>query len=1103
MAYYVDRVVVADAFKEPERYYRILSDGRSKLMEGRRPSIRIVGTKPLTRGGLAGAKADAQPTLIEQPIWDEEENEFINSLRDEVREWRNAGYPGTARVTRRLLEWWFERDEERHTMQRRFFFCQQEAVETLVYLYEVQRRKKMPETGDLLRYALKLATGTGKTVVMAQVVVWSTLHKAKVSGSTLSANFLVLVPNLTVRDRVSGVPRGDGLDPGGTENLYDEFDMVPPDYTDAFRPNVIVRNWQSIPLETSRDDWVNDDTFASDRFVPASLIWAMQRRQRRDPNVGIRRILKGWRDCVVINDEAHHVYGQKKTRKGQEPQHIVWTKIIHRIDEVAKLSMVVDLSATPWYGSGAAKEEGTLFEWTVCDFSVYDAFESGLVKVVRLPEPGEAGGGYLDLWDSVKEAKTKDEYLAACRGAIASIYASWRDDYLDWAAKFEQFRDPQPVLLVVADNAKRAGWLFEHLTTDYEYLRNPDDADPTEYRTIQVDSKVFEADRGKEAVLRDMMSTVGKKGASGEYVRCIVSVNMLSEGWDVKSVTHILGLRAFGSPLLTEQVVGRGLRRTDYSVLYEPLDDRGPGSDETVDAFGVPFVGFPVQKSRRKRRLPKKGQTPIPIAPQAKKAKYRVRIPNVRSWAVGVSERLSDVIDVSGLDVVTIDPAKTPPDVTMVPAIGAGADKEINLTSFRDEHPMLSIAMAVAAELLERTSPDDADVPGTGPTFEELLEVTTAYLATRLNVLPGGDERDVWIPLYRQDVLNILDTAIRGAGAPGLRSVPILGDPPHLDTEAIREFRWVGDRAAGKKTHLDKVACDSPLEADFADYLDRARDVVRYVKNEKFGFSVTYFEGGRPRQYYPDFIIAQTDDDGIERWVVAETKGELWPNTHLKRQAADKWCRQMTTAGEGEWKYVFVHQPSFEAAKKAGVESLADLISHLEGTPMREGLTLIPTHDPRVETEKFRTLLPVYSLRAAAGYFGSGEPVELEGWIEVDGMGHMTEEHFVARVVGRSMEPTIHDGDLCVFRSRPTGTRRNKVLLVQYQGPADPETGGSYTVKRYTSEKILDEEGNLANAEVRLAPDNKEYDEIVLTPEYEHDVAVIAEFVAVLTRSDD
>jgi type III restriction enzyme len=210
----------------------------------------------------------------------------------------------------------------------------------------------MPETGELLRYALKLATGTGKTVVMALFVTWATLHKRKVSGSSLSANFLVLVPNLTVRDRVSGQPRGDGLDPAGEHNLYDGFEMVPPEYREEFHPNVLVRNWQGIPLENKREDWIGDGDVPLEegRFIPQAVLRAMQRRAKQDPNAPIRRLLGGWRDLVVINDEAHHVYGEKRGRKADEPEHIKWSKILHRIGKAARVSLVIDLSATPWYG---------------------------------------------------------------------------------------------------------------------------------------------------------------------------------------------------------------------------------------------------------------------------------------------------------------------------------------------------------------------------------------------------------------------------------------------------------------------------------------------------------------------------------------------------------------------------------------------------------------------------------------------------------------------------------------------------------------------------------------------------------------------------------
>jgi hypothetical protein len=188
---------------------------------------------------------------------------------------------------------------------------------------------------------------------------------------------------------------------------------------------------------------------------------------------------------------------------------------------------------------------------------------------------------------------------------------------------------------------------LEHLIRDYELLRNPDAEDRRRWVTIQVDSKVFDADKGSEAVLREMVNTVGSTGKPGAQVRCIVSVNMLSEGWDVKSVTHILGLRAFGSPLLTEQIIGRGLRRTNYDVLNQPLEERPEGSEETVDAFGIPFVGFPVQK-RRRPPAGVWGQTPVWIEPDGKNEKYRVRMPNVRSWAVGVTQSLADLYPCRG-----------------------------------------------------------------------------------------------------------------------------------------------------------------------------------------------------------------------------------------------------------------------------------------------------------------------------------------------------------------------------------------------------------------------------------------------------------------------
>ncbi|MBU0508889.1 DEAD/DEAH box helicase family protein [bacterium] len=1104
MAYIVDRVVICDAFREPDKHYQLLPGGRSKLALVRRPSVRFLASAKDAKGGIAGIVGKQAGLFEDMLASSEQQNDFVNQLREEVRGWRESGYLGTALVTRRLLEWWFERDDERRAIGRRFFYCQQEAIETIIYLYEVQKRRKMPETVDLIRYALKLATGTGKTVVMALLVTWSTLHRRKVSGSSLSANFLVLVPNLTVRDRVSGKPRGDGLAYSGEHNLYDAFDTIPPEYRDEFHPNVVVRNWQGIPLEGKREDWIPEDVVEEGRFIPAAVLRAMRRRAQQDPNAVIRRMLGGWRDLVVINDEAHHVYGEKRTKKSDDPAYIKWSKILDRISKAAKVSLVVDLSATPWYGSGSPKPEGTLFEWLVCDFSVYDAFESGLVKVVRLPDPDEKGHIYLDLWDDVKGSRTKEEYLRGCKGAIASIYSSWKKDFNEWGSMFDFARGPSPVLLCVADNATRAAWLFEHLTREYDLLRNPDDEDRKRWVTIQVDSKVFDADKGNEAVLREIVNTVGRKGLAGEGVRCIVSVNMLSEGWDVQSVSHILGLRAFGSPLLTEQIIGRGLRRTNYDVLNQPLEERPEGSEETVDAFGIPFVGFPVEK-RKRPKTGEWGQKPVWIEPDAKKAKFRVRVPNVRSWAVGVTESLADLVRVEELPEVKLNSKETPPDVNVRPVVGGQPEAIMTLDEFRKEWPLLKTAFLIAEELFDSTNPGSAADLGIGPTFDELLDLSRRFLDSRLRILEvdgvKSDLRDVGIPFWRFPVLDILENAVRGAGVAGVEPVPILGNPDWLDSANMRRFQWTGVLAEGKRCHTNKVPCHTDLEKRFSEFLDRASDVICYFKNERFGFSVTYYEGNRPRQYYPDFIITAREADGREVKWLAETKGEIRPNTGLKSAAANLWCEKMSRTVHGHWRYLFLPQRKFEMALTVGVKSLMDLAASLVKPQPGPQLNLISLDDVRAKKEAFKTLLPLYSLKAAAGYFGGGEPVEPEGWIEADGIGRLDERMFVAKAIGRSMEPRIYDGDYLVFRANPVGSREGKIVLVQYRGPADPETGGSYTVKRYHSEKTGADDGEWQHLKIVLSPINQEFRPIVLVPEDQEAVRVVAEYVATLGKT--
>jgi SOS-response transcriptional repressor LexA len=345
--------------------------------------------------------------------------------------------------------------------------------------------------------------------------------------------------------------------------------------------------------------------------------------------------------------------------------------------------------------------------------------------------------------------------------------------------------------------------------------------------------------------------------------------------------------------------------------------------------------------------------------------------------------------------------------------------------------------------------------------------------------------------------LDVLETAIRGAGVSGVEPVPILGSPEWLDSAQLRRFQWTGLVAEGKRCHTNKVPCHTDLEKRFADFLDGAKDVSRYFKNERLGFSVTYYESNRPRQYYPDFIIAGRDQDGREVMWLAETKGEVRPNTALKSEAARLWCEKMSGTKYGQWRYLFVQQRKFETALAAGARSLGELAESLVVARPEPQLRLISLGDERVRAERFKTLLPLYSLKAAAGYFGNAEPVDPEGWIDADG-GKLDERMFVCRAVGRSMEPTIRDGDYMVFRAKPVGSRQGKIVLAQYRGPADPDTGGAFTVKRYSSEKRAERDGGWRHTKVVLSPSNPEYAPIVISEAEAEYVQILAEFVTVL-----
>ena len=309
-----------------------------------------------------------------------------------------------------------------------------------------------------------------------------------------------------------------------------------------------------------------------------------------------------------------------------------------------------------------------------------------------------------------------------------------------------------------------------------------------------------------------------------------------------------------------------------------------------------------------------------------------MRVPNVRSWAVGIIQSLATLIKVADLPEIRLNPRETPPAVNVRPVVGGKPEAIMTLDEFRKEWPVLKTAFFLAEELFDATNPGLAADLGIGPTFDELLDVVRRYLDKRvisLQVAGGSDIRDIGIYFRRRQAFDVLENAIRGAGNPGVKPVPILGKPDWLDSGELRRFQWTGIVAEGERCHSNKIACHTDLERRFADLLDQAEDVVRYFKNERFGFSITYYENNRPRQYYPDFIITTRQKDGKEITWVAETKGEMRPNTALKSNAAALWCEKMSAPAYGSWRYLFVPQRDFETAEPyaRNLEGLAEDLS--------------------------------------------------------------------------------------------------------------------------------------------------------------------------------
>jgi type III restriction enzyme len=959
--------ILNSPYEVPTRHHALSENGEPlnhPPIEGRRRS-QYVAPVPKSRKVTVDPKKQASLDLDQQGQGSDQYNlsKLINEIRGHVETWRNIPNPndwGVTPSTQRLLQHWRHHDYS----GPRPFFCQVEAVETAIWLAEVARNRRQyahifrhleeanrDANPEIFRIALKLATGAGKTTVMAMLIAWQSINAARQPNSSLfSRGFLIVAPGITIKDRLRV------LNPSDSNSYYRSRELVPQE--------------MMIDLGKAKIEIVNYHVF--------------QRRKAHDLNAVGLRLMKGWKNeeieqletegqmlqracgdllqlknIVVINDEAHHCYRERPGShdeddlKGEEKDEAkenneaarLWISGIEALKRKVGVRAVYDLSATPFFLRGSGYEEGTLFPWVVSDFSLVDAIECGIVKLPRVPVADNSVNAtepvYRNLWDHIgkkmpKKGAGKSGDLdplsmpAELQTALYSLYSHYEKEFDAWD---KAGIGVPPVFIVVCNNTASSKLVYEwisgwerieneeNVTKHYGHLKHFSNFDQYGNRvarmnTLLIDSQQLEsgealdpkfremaeheierfrrekaeregaAEAAKLAdseLLREVMNTVGQKGRLGEQIRCVVSVSMLTEGWDANTVTHILGVRAFGTQLLCEQVIGRGLRRQSYELN----PDTRLFNTEYSDILGIPF-DFATEPQEVKRTPPKPTTR---VHALKERANLSIRFPRVAGYRTELpSENFS--ANFSEDSVLNLTPELVGPcTVRLEGLVGEGHDIAPDaLDAMRPN----TVAIHLTKKLIEMYFREpDQDVPYY--LYNQLQPITRKWIASCLK-LTGGTKAGMltYAELAEKAAELIYQAIVRSAGEAGDPVVKAMLDPynPHGYTDFVsfittKDLLWTTTHS-----HVNYVVCDSDWEAEFARVVDAHKATISYVKNQALGFEVPYRNGTVTRRYLPDFIIQIDDghgpDDplnlivevkgyrGLDEQIKAETMKNLW-----------------------------------------------------------------------------------------------------------------------------------------------------------------------------------------------------------------------------------
>lgn len=1002
---FFEQPILNSPYEEPARHWELDASGQpTDRIAGARRKSSLVSPIPKPKKSRGKAVGDLYSERDDLGLEQEyNPTEVINGIRSAVDSWRRlpeSQWQVTPETARLLRHW------RTHEFQnQRPFFCQVEAVETLIWMTEVAPKSSAQgrrfwahveaanaaSNPELLRLALKLATGAGKTTVMAMIIAWQTINAVRrPDAKKFSKGFLIVAPGITIKDRLRV------LQPNDPDSYYKSREIVPEDMLgDLGKAKIVITNYHAFKRK---------DELPLNKVQQAAL--KTEPKPETDGAL-VRRVageLMGMKNIVVLNDEAHHCYRERplneeerRALKGDELEEAkenneaarLWISGLEAVKKVLGLQAVYDLSATPFFLRGSGYREGSLFGWTVSDFSLMDAIECGIVKLPRVPIMDNVPGGdtpkFRNLWEHIGKRMPKKGRAAAksldpqqlppeLLSAIDALYGHYVETFELWR---EAEVGVDPVFIVVCNNTATsklvhdyiAGYIRENEDGSRQLVagrcplfRNfdPDGTQLPKMRTLLIDSGQLESGEAiskdfreaaaeeierfrqelvqrtgdqragekisDEEILREVMNTVGKQGRLGEGIRCVVSVSMLTEGWDANTVTHVLGVRAFGTQLLCEQVIGRALRRQSYAVQADGLF-----KVEYADVLGIPF-DFTAQPVKAKPTKPDNMVHVHAVSPE--RDHLEIRFPRVEGYRTELpQDRLSAAFTENST--LELTPELVGPSITHNQGIvGEGIDLTLKHLG---EMRRSSIIFELTNRILKRYFTD----PGQPPKmhlFPQLKSIVRQWIEQHLKCLGETFEAQLLYheisDMAAERIMAAITLGVSEAGA-----VKAILDA-YNDSGSTRHVGFTTSRprcqTAPNKCHINYCILDSDWEAEFCRVAEAHPRVLAYVKNHNLGFEVPYRHGSEVRRYRPDFIVRIDDGRGADDALnlIVETKGYRGEDAKDKAATMETyWVPGVNNLGtHGRWAFaefrnVWTIQSEFEALMAKWFDELVDEVA--------------------------------------------------------------------------------------------------------------------------------------------------------------------------------